>query len=315
VSSNMDIQEGMQVYGPNDQMIGRVESLHGNGFHVAGRHIGRDQVTRVEHNRIYLQGTGAMAGTGTNIATGATEGEVRVPVVEEQLQVGKREVDLGEVEIRRRVVEEEQNVPVTLRREEVTVEQVGTPTRPLRAGEEAFQEGTIRVPVRGEEAVVAKEAVVTGEVVVEKDVTTDQQQVGDTVRRTEVDFDENYNQARTAFQQDFTTRASSSTDDWSRNRTFEHAEPNYRAGYTAGTDQRYANRQFEDVEPELRRDYESGTWGASGTAARNSSATGSTGTTGTTRTARTTGTTGGDSWERLREEVRHGFQTARNRTR
>jgi uncharacterized protein (TIGR02271 family) len=253
---------------------------------------------RVEHNRDNHQGT------GTNIATGATEGEDREPEVEEQLQVGKREVDLGEVEIRRRVVEEEQSVPVTLRREEVQVEQVGTPARPLRPGEEAFQEGTIRVPVRGEEAVVAKEAVVTGEVVVEKDVTTDQRQVGDTVRRTEVDFDENYNRVRGEFEQDFTTRASSANDDWSRSRTFEHAEPNYRAGYTAGTDQRYSGRQFEDVEPDLRRDYESGTWGASGAT---SQATGSTG--------RSTGTTGGDSWERLREEVRHGFQTARNRGR
>jgi len=302
----MDIQEGMQVYGPNDQMIGRVESIHGNGFHVAGQHIGRDQVTRIEHNRVYLQGTGAMMGTNRSTATGATEGEVRVPVVEEQLQVGKREVDLGEVEIRRRVVEEQQSVPVTLRREEVHVEQVGTPARPLQAGEEAFQEGTIRVPVRGEEAVVAKEAVVTGEVVVEKDMTTDQQQVGGTVRRSEVDFDENYNQARTGFQQDFTTRASSATDERSRNRTFEHAEPNYRAGYVAGTDQRYSDRQFEDVEPDLRREYESGSWGASGTATR---------ATGTTGASRATGTTGGDSWEHLREEVRHGFQTARNRAR
>jgi uncharacterized protein (TIGR02271 family) len=306
--SSMDIQEGMQVYGPNDQMIGRVESLHGDGFHVAGRHIGRDQVTRVEHNRVYLQGTGAMTGTGSNIATGAAEGEVRVPVVEEQLQVGKREVDLGEVEIRRRVVEEEQSVPVTLRREEVTVEQVGTPTRPLQPGEDAFQEGTIRVPVRGEEAVVAKEAVVTGEVVVEKDVTTDQRQVADTVRRTEVDFDENYDRARTGFQQDFTTRTSAATDDWGRNRTFEQAEPNYRAGFRAGTDQRYSGQEFEALEPQLRRDYESGSWSTAGAA---TSGTGSTRAT----TSSKSGTTGGDSWERLREEVRHGFQTARNRTR
>jgi len=315
----MDIQEGMQVYGPNDQMIGRVESLHGDGFHVAGRHIGRDQVTRVEHNRVYLQGTGATTGTGANIATGAAAGEVRVPVVEEQLQVGKREVDLGEVEIRRRVVEEEQSVPVTLRREEVTVEQVGTPTRPLQPGEDAFQEGTIRVPVRGEEAVVAKEAVVTGEVVVEKDVTNQQQQVADTVRRTEVDFDENYNQARTGFQQDFTTRASSATDDRSRNRTFEHAEPNYRAGYQAGTDQRYSGQEFETVEPDLRRQYESSGWNATtgGTGATSGTGTSGAKTQGTGATgASKRGTSGtGDSWEHLREEVRHGFQTARNRTR
>ena len=137
----------------------------------------------------------------------------------------------------------------------------------------------------------------SGEVVVEKDVTTDQQQVSDTVRRTEVDFDENYSRARSGFEQDFTTRASAATADRSRNRTFEQAEPNYRAGYTAGTDQRYSDRQFEDVEPDLRREYESGTWGTSGAKSQ------------------ATGTKGTDSWEHLREEVRHGFQTARNRTR
>jgi uncharacterized protein (TIGR02271 family) len=280
----MDIQEGMQVYGAGDQMLGRVEKIHGNGFHVAGQHIGRDQILRVEHNRIYLQGGGTMTGQTAGMATGSTQDEIRVPVVEEQLQVGKREVELGEVEIRRRVVEEQQSVPVTLRQEEVTIEQVGTPVRPLRAGEEAFQEGTIRVPVRGEEAVVAKETIVTGEVVVEKDVRQEQRTVSDTVRRTEVDFDEHYQQARAAFQQDFTTRAASATG--GRTRTFEHAEPNYRAGYTAGTDQRFSGQEFEAVEPHLRQQHEATMKGR-----------------------------GGDSWEHLREEVRHGFQTARNRAR
>lgn len=243
--------------------------------------------------------------------------EVRVPVVEEQLQVGKREVDLGEVEIRRRVVEEQQSVPVTLRREEVQVEQVGTPARPLQPGEEAFQEGTIRVPVRGEEAVVAKETVVTGEVVVEKEVTQEQRQVSDTVRRTEVDFDENYRQARTGFEQDFTTRAQGAADEWSRGRTFEQAEPNYRTGFAAGYDQRYAGREFDEIEPDLRRQYESdgrgttaGTGGMSGMASGTTQGTGGTG-------MATRGTSGGtgDGWERLREEVRHGFHTARNRMR
>ena len=284
MSGRDQIQEGMQVYGAGDQMIGRVEKIHGDGFHVAGQHIGRDQVMRVEHNRVYLQGTGTATGRAADMATGAAHDEVRVPVVEEQLQVGKREVDLGEVEIRRRVVEEQQSVPVTLRHEEVTVEQVGTPARPLRAGEEAFQEGTIRVPVRGEEAVVAKDAVVTGEVVVEKDVTADQRQVSDTVRRTEVDFDEHYTKARADFEQDFTTRNASAKG--KQGRTFAHAEPNYRAGYTVGADQRYAGQEFESVEPQLRQQHE--------TTARGK---------------------GGDSWEHLREEIRHGFQTARNRTR
>ncbi len=231
------------------------------------------------------KGRGARRTTATGERAEIVAGEdreVRVPVVEEQLEVGKREVDLGEVEIRRRVVEEEQSVPVTLRREEVTVRQVDTPNRPLRPGEDVFDEGTVRVPVRGEEAVVAKEAVVTGEVVVEKDMKTEERQVSDTVRRTEVDFDENYTRARSGFQQDFTTQQAKATDDWGRKRTWEQAEPNYRAGYMAGTDRRYTGREFEAIEPELRQGYQ-----ASG---------------------------GADDWAQLREEIRTGFNRARGRS-
>jgi uncharacterized protein (TIGR02271 family) len=195
--------------------------------------------------------------------------------VEEQLRVGKREVELGEVEVRRRVVEEQQSVPVTLRHEEVTVQEVDTPDRPLRAGEEAFQEGTIRVAVHGEEAVVAKQAVVTGEVVIEKDVEVEQRTVSDTVRKGRVDIEEHYQRARADFERDFQTRATG------QERTFAQAEPNYRAGFAAAHDPRHQGRQFEEIEPELRGAHES------------------------------TGGGGADLWERLREEVRMGWARAR----
>jgi uncharacterized protein (TIGR02271 family) len=233
------------------------------------RALDRDRDDKID----LLEGNQAQRSSATGATARGEEREIRVPVVEEQLQVGKREVDLGEVEVRRRVVEEQQSVPVTLRHEEVTIEQVGTPVRPLQPGEDAFQEGTIRVKVRGEEAVVAKEAVVTGEVVVEKEVTTEQQTVSDTVRRTEVDFDEHYRQARP----DFEAHHASWTG--ARGTNFADTEPHYRTGYMAGTDQRYAGRTFEDVEPELRRDHES--------------------------------RGGGDVWERLREQIRTGFNRAR----
>jgi len=273
---SMNIREGMQVYGPNDQVIGTVESLHGDGFHVNGQHYSRDMVARVAQNRVYLSGTGMTEGR-TAVGTGqTTEGEMRVPVVEERLAVGKREAELGEVQIRKTVTEEEQTVPVTLRREEVNVEQVDVKDRPLRAGEDVFKEETIRVPVRGEEAVVAKEAVVTGEVVVNKETTTREEQITDTVRKQHVDVDKAYQEARSGFEQAHTSRVGTT------GRTFEQAEPNYRSGFTAAHDDRYTGREFEDVEPELR-------------------------------TQHTTTGTGGDSWERLREEVREGWNRARGR--
>jgi uncharacterized protein (TIGR02271 family) len=68
---------------------------------------------------------------------------------------------------------ERRNMPVELMREEVYVEQHVVPDRPeVDLGPGAFQEGTICVPVRGEEVVVRKRAVLAGEVVVRKQRTT-----------------------------------------------------------------------------------------------------------------------------------------------
>jgi len=277
MSQAPDIREGMAVYGDGDRLIGRVERLHGDGFHVAGQHYGRDQVARVTGEALYLRGTGTTAAAGL-ASRDVGAGELRVPVAEERLTVDTREVELGEVGIRKTVTQEEQTAAVTLRRDEVKVQEVDVADRPLRAGEDAFDEGTIRVQLRGEEAVVAKEAVVTGEVVVNKESVAREEQVGGTVRKQRVDVDKAYQEARTGFEQAHATTAATT------GRTFAQAEPNYRSGYSAAHDERYTDREFEDVEPTLRSEYET-----------------------------TTTTTGGDSWEQLRQEVRAGWNKARHR--
>jgi len=58
-----------------------------------------------------------------------------VPVAEERLAVGTREVNLGEVEIRKRVVEETIMQPVTVRREVVEVVQRDAAGREIGAQE------------------------------------------------------------------------------------------------------------------------------------------------------------------------------------
>lgn len=122
--------------------------------------------------------------------THSNEGEMRIPEVEERLNVEKRQTQTGEVRVTKEVEVEQKTIPVELRREEVHVERREVAARPLQAGEDAFQEGTIRVPVRGEEAVVTKEAVVTGEVVVNKDTRVERENVTDTVRHTDVHVDD-----------------------------------------------------------------------------------------------------------------------------
>ncbi len=118
----------------------------------------------------------------------ATEGSLRVPLVEERLTVGKRETELGEIAIRTTVTEEERTVPVTLRHEKVRVEERAVAERPA-TGADLFTEETLRVALRGEEAVVAKEAVVTGEVVVEKETVAREEQVSGTVRKQRVEVE------------------------------------------------------------------------------------------------------------------------------
>jgi len=185
------IRRGMTVYTVDNQSLGTVEDVTNSYFLAGGQQYPLNSGYRVEDNAVYLTGGRDYAGANQNA------NEMRVPVREEQLNVGKRQAEMGEVQIHKTVTQEQVNVPVELRREEVNVQQVDVNNRPLAAGEydTAFQEGTIRVPVRGEEAVVNKQAVVTGEVAINKTVTAEQQTVSDSVRREHVQVDDSSNRA------------------------------------------------------------------------------------------------------------------------
>jgi len=116
--------------------------------------------------------------------------DIRVPVYEENLVVGKREQEEGRVHLHKEVTSEQETVPVTLRREEVTVERVAVDQNmDPGAAQNAFQNADIDVPVMGEEAVVGKRLREVEEVRLHKDTTQEQQQVTDTVRKERVVVD------------------------------------------------------------------------------------------------------------------------------
>jgi uncharacterized protein (TIGR02271 family) len=123
----------------------------------------------------------------TDLAEG---GEVAIPVVEEELQVGKRQVERGGVRVRSRVIERPVEEMVRLREERVRVERWPVNRPVTEADLRAFREGTIEVTERAEEPVVSKQARVIEEVAVGKDVAKRTETVRDTVRRTEVDVEE-----------------------------------------------------------------------------------------------------------------------------
>lgn len=125
-----------------------------------------------------------LTGTPRETATG----EVEIPTEEERVRVGKREVEAGRVRLRKVVQTEQVNVPVELRREDVVVERV--PADQVRAGQTGeLTEQEVEVPLRREEAVVDKERVVTGAVRARKTEDVEQQNITDSVRKTDVEVD------------------------------------------------------------------------------------------------------------------------------
>ena len=136
--------------------------------------------------------TGYGGGAGTSTATTSTrrptEGEEAIPIVEENLRVGKRQVEGGRVRIRSYVVETPVEEQVNLRQERVHVERRPV-DRPARVDED-YRERTLDATERSEEAVVSKESRVKEELVVNKDVRERTETVQDTVRRTEVEVED-----------------------------------------------------------------------------------------------------------------------------
>ncbi len=136
-------------------------------------------------------GTAAYRQTGTAEATSQqTSGGTAIPIVEEELQLGKRQVQRGGVRVYSRVIETPVEEDIQLREEHVRVER--TPVnRPASAADfDAFKEGSIELTETAEEAVVGKQARVVEEVRVGKDVTERTETVTDKLRRTEVEVEQ-----------------------------------------------------------------------------------------------------------------------------
>ena len=194
------LKQGMRVVGTDRTEYGTIERYDDEHVYVGGRPVPYGAFERMDENELRVGQTGARYFSEATARGGTDEGDIRVPVVEERLQVGTRQVELGEVEIRKTVESEQVSIPVELTREHVRVSRVDVADRPASEAQlaDGFRDATIRVPVRGEEAVVSKEALVTGEVVIDRERVTERETVGDTVRREHVTVDEDYDTGRAA---------------------------------------------------------------------------------------------------------------------
>lgn len=114
------------------------------------------------------------------------DGDVAVPVREEELIAGTRQNEAGRVRLHKDVVEEQQTINVPVTHEEVTVERFPVQGNAADLGQDAFQARDIDVPVMGEEVITEKRGRVAEEVHLHKQAVTEQQQVTDTVRKERV---------------------------------------------------------------------------------------------------------------------------------
>ncbi len=122
--------------------------------------------------------------------TVATEGTEAIPIIEEELQVGKRVVETGGARLRSRMVERPVEESINLREEHVLVERTPVNRLASEADLNAFQAGEIEIIEYAEVPVVSKEALVVEEISLAKEVEERQEVIRDTVRRTEVDVED-----------------------------------------------------------------------------------------------------------------------------
>jgi uncharacterized protein (TIGR02271 family) len=116
--------------------------------------------------------------------------EIVIPIIQEELIVGKQAVERGGVQVHVGVEAVPVQEQVTLREETVQVQRRPV-NRPVSdADMAALHSGPIEVRETAEQAVVSKEAHVVEEVTVAKDVAERTETIRDTVRHTVVDVEQ-----------------------------------------------------------------------------------------------------------------------------
>ncbi|KAA3436933.1 DUF2382 domain-containing protein [Rufibacter hautae] len=203
---------------------GAVAAVAGAGAALTGQDrttSDRDGFYEHDHfsDRLFNRGTTTDTGyTAPNTTTNTTRDDDKViPIIEENLQVGKEEVETGGVHISSHMVERPVEEHVRLRQERVVVER--TPVdRPVSERDlDNFREGEIELTEHAEVPVVNKEARVVEEVYFEKEVEEHDEVIRDTVRSTEVETDDL--RTDTTNRTGYTTDSTLDEDDLDRDRT------------------------------------------------------------------------------------------------
>lgn len=193
---------------------------------------------------------------GTSTTKAGTE--TTIPVIEEQLKVGKRAVLKGGVRVYQHITETPVQESVQLRQEHVKVERTPVDQPASEADLAAFKEGSLEVRETAEEVVVSKTAHVVEEVTIGKEVTEHTETVSDTLRRTDVDVEQLATQAssgQTIDDDEFRQHWQSAYG--TTGGRYEDYAQAYRYGATQASNSRYQGYRWDEAEPQVRTEWES----------------------------------------------------------
>jgi uncharacterized protein (TIGR02271 family) len=130
--------------------------------------------------------------------TSAAETDIVIPVVEEELSVGKREIDAGGVRVSTHVSARPVSKTVTVIEERINVERRVVDRPIAEARDEAFRDRSLELKASAEEPIVTKRAHVVEEIRIHRDRTERVETIRDTLRHTEVELAELPGDRRTA---------------------------------------------------------------------------------------------------------------------
>jgi stress response protein YsnF len=174
-----------------------------------------------------------------------------IPVMREEMRIGKREVERGTVRVEVRVVEQPVAEHITLREERIHIERRPADRAP-RPEETQFRAGHLDMVERDEEPVVSKQVRVVEEIRLQKRITERDEVINDKVRSTDVDIDDRAGD-RKAYRARFDAIGGRSN--------FDEALPAFELGRNLRGAS--ASQRWEDIEENARLRWEEkrpGTW-------------------------------------------------------
>jgi uncharacterized protein (TIGR02271 family) len=117
-----------------------------------------------------------------------SDSDIVIPIVEEELSVGKREIDAGGVRVATHVTARPVKKTVTVIEEKINVER-RVVDRPIEEAD-TFKDRSLELKATAEEPFITKRAHVVEEIRIHKDRTERIEAVNDTLRHTEVELSE-----------------------------------------------------------------------------------------------------------------------------